>query len=54
MKFGVSADYLLGIDKSHPARGGWIEMLITGWAYVLSRSSHPARGGWIEIYINKI
>ena len=43
--------YSLGavpIAKSHPARGGWIEIQISS-TLPLRMSSHPARGGWIEI-----
>ena len=36
------------IGWSHPARGAWIEMIMTdGGVYVYT--SHPARGAWIEI-----
>ena len=34
---------------SHPARGGWIEILPVSSLMVVSFASHPARGGWIEI-----
>ena len=33
---------------SRPARGGWIEILLSAWAFGRGRS-RPARGGWIEI-----
>ena len=35
-------------NKSHPARGAWIEIVLEP---VVSNSakSHPARGAWIEI-----
>ena len=33
---------------SHPARGAWIEMLLSG-CIMIGRESHPARGAWIEI-----
>ena len=35
-------------DRSHPARGGWIEMELPSLTSAIF-SSHPARGGWIEI-----
>ena len=37
-------------NKSHPARGAWIEILQsrTKWQIL---ASHPARGAWIEILI---
>mgnify|MGYP001657050476 CR=1 FL=1 len=36
------------VRGSHPARGAWIEMLMTCVA-VATLPSHPARGAWIEI-----
>ena len=36
------------LEKSHPARGAWIEIV---WYEDMSESaekSHPARGAWIE------
>ena len=35
--------------KSHPARGGWIEIQQTEQQRMNTITSHPARGGWIEI-----
>ena len=35
-------------SRSHPARGGWIEIQVSSVGSY-SISSHPARGGWIEI-----
>ena len=36
-------------NRSHPARGAWIEMRIQAKPR-RSEESHPARGAWIEIY----
>ena len=33
---------------SHPARGAWIEMILSA-TFAICVSSHPARGAWIEI-----
>ena len=40
---------LFALDKSHPARGAWIEMsmILANCAVIWS---HPARGAWIEIW----
>ena len=35
---------------SHPARGAWIEIIISFVRWVLGLS-HPARGAWIEILL---
>ena len=37
-----------GLQRSHPPRGGWIEMEIES-VEELEHESHPPRGGWIEI-----
>ena len=36
--------------SSHPARGAWIEMLMTSAFPRTVYESHPARGAWIEIF----
>ena len=38
-------------DKSHPARGAWIEIQNAG-AILGLYASHPARGAWIEMFIS--
>ena len=38
-----------GLERSPPARGAWIEMLMDGWEYGSVLESPPARGAWIEI-----
>ena len=37
-------------DRSHPARGAWIEIV---WLFTMppDNASHPARGAWIEIFV---
>ena len=42
------AYYFRYVEKSHPARGAWIEMALTTNMLAEIRS-HPARGAWIEI-----
>ena len=39
------------VQKSHPARGVWIEMTDTGLFEIVEVGSHPARGVWIEIIL---
>ena len=53
MKFKLGAQNWR-IFKSHPARGGWIEILIPTSPMSLRLKSHPARGGWIEMYDSKL
>ena len=36
------------VPESHPARGAWIEIIVTG-ENKQATTSHPARGAWIEI-----
>ena len=36
-------------NRSHPARGAWIEMVIAMAGHEVVMPSHPARGAWIEI-----
>ena len=40
---------LLSRTKSHPSRGGWIEIRCVRRAVNRWSPSHPSRGGWIEI-----
>ena len=42
-------DIRLQREKSHPARGAWIEIIPSAFVYGFIGSSHPARGAWIEI-----
>ena len=35
--------------KSHPMRGGWIEIFKIFLPLPIAPESHPMRGGWIEI-----
>ena len=36
------------LRRSHPSRGGWIEIdVFAGW--LPPAGSHPSRGGWIEM-----
>ena len=37
--------------RSHPSRGGWIEIGLPLTALTVVRVSHPSRGGWIEIIL---
>ena len=37
--------------KSHPSRGGWIEIYLCLARITGPHMSHPSRGGWIEISI---
>ena len=37
------------MEKSHPTRGGWIEIM-RRCGKSASGGSHPTRGGWIEIW----
>ena len=36
-------------DKSHPARGAWIEIRNYISEALYRKKSHPARGAWIEM-----
>ena len=46
----VDGDHpVLGV-RSHPSRGGWIEISVMS-PYPPVIESHPSRGGWIEIVI---
>ena len=47
MKYLIAGGLLIA-QRSHPARGGWIEMGMSGYCGA-SPASHPARGGWIEM-----
>ena len=38
-----------GLRRSRPARGGWIEMWVTGKVKDFFGGPRPARGGWIEM-----
>ena len=48
MKSGYDGVYFIN-QKSHPARGAWIEMDNMDAAVDAAKESHPARGAWIEI-----
>ena len=39
-------------DRSHPARGAWIEISANA-LLGFGLKSHPARGAWIEIYYSQ-
>ena len=48
---GLKSSVLLAfaaVAMSHPARGAWIEICLTGFA-IAPTMSHPARGAWIEM-----
>ena len=47
MKCGV-AKSSVEQNRSHPTRGGWIEIVTFAGSSCISES-HPTRGGWIEI-----
>ena len=36
-------------NKSHPARGAWIEISVSALKSASGTPSHPAWGAWIEI-----
>ena len=38
-------------EMSRPARGAWIEMLLSASVGTVSERSRPARGAWIEMPI---
>ena len=40
---------IVSVTSSHPARGAWIEIVVTYNGQSVTKS-HPARGAWIEIY----
>ena len=44
----IDSVLILIAEKSHPARGAWIEILVL-CSMTLPFASHPARGAWIEI-----
>ena len=47
MKF-MSLGSRIRLVRSHPTRGGWIEICLV-LSHRMALMSHPTRGGWIEI-----
>ena len=46
------AENLRAVGKSHPSRGAWIEIILTGNTLESTSKSHPSRGAWIEILLS--